>query len=225
MKLPRFLASEDVLVSPRQLVHSIELLFNVLKRFFVVPVVCDDWVTVGFSNFWSVCPALIVCLLFLYCVNSPPLFVACFLRSVSECSIYFVSCTFWMATLCVCDEYSLTLLLQVSKVVKCGGLWSVTFNCCCLLGPYAGRRDGRSGSSSCPPGIGPGGPPSGVVDAVIAGGYSLNVSSRGRCVSVGTGMCNCTFLTMEVTKSCLWPLHSWWKCCLHRYLTASSPSK
>ena len=61
MKLPRFLQSGDVFVSPRQQVLSLVFLFHVTKRIFLVPFVCDGWAAVGFPNFWLVCPAVFVC--------------------------------------------------------------------------------------------------------------------------------------------------------------------
>ena len=91
MKLSRFLPSGDGFVPPRQLVHSIELLFHVLERFFVVPIVCDDWVAVDFSNFWSVRPAMVVCCLLLLGDSYPSMFVAYFLRSFS---VVATSCRF-----------------------------------------------------------------------------------------------------------------------------------
>ena len=99
MKLPRFLPSGDVLESPRQLVHSIELLLHVTKRIFLDPVVCEGWAETGFSSFWLVRPAMVVCCMFLYRDTFPPLFDVYFLRSCSGCSIPVVSRIFSVAAL------------------------------------------------------------------------------------------------------------------------------
>ena len=209
-------------MSPRQLFHSIVLLFHVTKRYFLVPIVYDGWATAGFSNFWLVRPALVVCCLFLYRVTSPPLFVAYFLRSVSERSVYFVSRTFWMAALGVlCAEYSLTLMHQAPMAVKCGGLWSVTFACRCL-GTISREEGWEVWVLLLPPGYRTWGASfwsccwsycwclfSQCFSRVLARlrAFCIYVYHC-RCESVGTGMCNRTFLTMEVTKSCFWPLHA-----------------
>ena len=112
MKLSRFLPSGDGFVSPRQLVHSIELLFHILKRFFVVPIVCDDWVAVDFSNFWSVRPAMVVCCLLLLGDSYPSMFVAYFLRSFS---VVATSCRF-AYFLCGSNWFFCTLVLQFGCV-------------------------------------------------------------------------------------------------------------
>ena len=62
----------------------------------------------------------------------------------------------------LCAEYSLTLMHQAPLVVKCGGLWSVTFACRCF-GTISREEGWEEWVLLLPPGQGPGGPPSGVV--------------------------------------------------------------
>ena len=88
MKLPRFLPSGDVLESPRQLVHSLDFLLHVTKRIFLDPVVCAGLAETGFSSFWLVRPAMVVCRKFLYSGTSPPLSDVNFLRGSSGWSVF-----------------------------------------------------------------------------------------------------------------------------------------
>ena len=123
MKLPRFLASGDVLGSPRQLVHSLVLLLHGMKRILLDPVVYDGWDVAGFSNFWLVRPALVVCCLFLYRVYfSTSVWRAFSARQLGVictcCFAYFLDGSTGCSVLWdLCAEYSLFLIHQAPLVV------------------------------------------------------------------------------------------------------------
>ena len=87
MKLLRFLPSGDVLESPRQLVHSIELLLHVTKRIFLDPVVFEGWAAAASpTSGW--CALLWLCVACSFIVLLLHLCLACIFCEAARGDLY-----------------------------------------------------------------------------------------------------------------------------------------